>query len=301
MTFLQIDCQCLVFFLTMLLFSSESASVQEENIAESLDTLVQNKEVSQFFEDKLTFSGHSVKGFIDSEIARKWGTNGDRYEKNQLDASIVRLPICDLSHPPLEWHFVGKEICFRYLAHRDSLLDDSHFLKWPSGDWVRLFEKKVAHNDAGMICQNIWEEPPNQNNYIQVSLNQHIFDIVMQKQKMLAMLQHSVLQIHMRTTEQPVQMVGQIFLSSTPALDEGFLRLELWERNKEDWHLLRSVTGLIEDPHHDVQKWEIKAKAAAFSEIKMILRVDQKGLDLISENGFLSRLAIYDAVLRKSH
>ncbi len=301
MTLLLRACHFLILIQIMLFFSPVSAHFRETYLEESEELLKKKGALSFLENEDMTLHEHNVKEWVNSEISKKLAESSAEYEKNQLENSEVRLPICDLGHPPLEWYFAEKEPYFRYLVHHGICSDDFHFLKWSGGDWVRFFEKQIENHNEGMICQNIWQEQPNQNNYIQVVLNHHVFDVVMQKQKILPMLQHAVLQMLMRTKEKPVQIIGQIVLTSTPALDEGFLCLELWERNKADWHLLHSVTGFVDDARYDVKKWIIKTKASAFSEIKMILKVDKKGLDAISGSSFLSRLYIYDAILRKSH
>ena len=107
----------------------------------------------------------------------------------------------------------------------------------------------------------------------------------------------TILQLSTKTEDTATKIVGRVALSSTPGLEAGRLLLQLWERRGGEWLLMSSTTGAVGDGYQDITSWNVEASAGAGSEVRMTLKVDQKGREEIVKSHKLARLYLYSADL----
>lgn len=243
--------------------------------------------------DKFTAKGHDVRRLIDDELSHV--THLVEIKNPLPFLSVLQLPICDGNSPPIGWKYVKANDSFYYLQYLNNKIGGDHFFVWEKGNWVRLFHSEGKSNKEGMYCFISGDYLPTVSKFIQIELNRNVFTQVAEKQKVVAVLQNTILQMSATVKNKVSLVTGSLTLSTVPTLAANKLVLELWQKKQNKWELLNNAVVTLSANNNSKVKLMVVGKSSFNSEIKMLLKLDDQSAANFNNLDFLVTLFIYEA------
>ena len=236
-------------------------------------------------EENRRFHEYQILKEVDREIEKSF--------PSMIPQEKGMVPICDKNRPPFAWGFASQGSDWFDLHYLGGGVH-STFMTWGEGNWVRL---SGDLNNDGMFCLSTDEPLPNVNNWLEISLGQHLLSSMKCKRAVASTLERAFLQVAMKLPEEkPSAVVGHVRLASAPSLKEGVVYLELWQASRKGWELLKTQTRAIQNGYHEPAEFDLEAGVEPGAEVRLIMKVDK---EILSSPHWepLAKVRLYEARL----